>query len=401
MAKITDRQAQAIKPGSKALASGVAGLTLQPGKTAGTGKWILRFVSPATGKRRDMGLGSYPDTGVAEALATATTARQQIASDIDPIEARNNLTSTPTFETAARERWKEVALGFRNKKHIAQWISSLEQYVFPHIGLIRVDQLRPKSFADLLRPIWLTIPETASRVKQRCSDVMAWSWAHGYAEGNPLDVTGHLLPSQPTKKAHQPAMPWPKVEQFISNHLVRERMTGGGAALLFAILTASRSGEVRGATWKEVDFENRLWTVPAERMKANSLHRVPLSKAAVELLQKQKKYGLHDELVFPSPRGKVLSDMALTALLRRVDAPSDVPGRVATAHGFRSSFRNWAADSGYPADIAERALAHTIANKVQAAYERTDRLQARRDMMEQWAMEVIKEDAIVTLQKTG
>lgn len=401
MAKITDRQAQAIKPGGKAISSGITGMTLQPGATPGTGKWILRFVSPAYGKRRDMGLGSYPDVSVAEALASATAARQQIAAGIDPIDARNELSETPTFEDAARTRWKEVRQSFRNEKHIAQWISTLEQHVFPHIGSVRLDQLTPKRFADVLRPIWLTIPETASRVKQRCSDVMAWAWAHGYTQGNPLDVAGHLLPAQPAKRAHQPAMPWPQVGPFVREHLMQGRITGGNAALLFAILTAARSGEVRGATWSEIDFENKLWTIPAERMKANAVHRVPLSDAALDLLRQQKEYALHEELVFPAPWGKMLSDMAMTALLRRKDAPSDVPGRIATAHGFRSSFRNWAADNGYPADIAERALAHTIANKVQAAYERTDRLEARRDIMQQWADMLMTEQANILPIRNG
>ncbi|RII84628.1 tyrosine-type recombinase/integrase [Neopusillimonas maritima] len=402
MVKITDRQAQAIKPGGKAIPAGVTGLTLQPGKTAGSGKWTLRFVSPVTGKRRDMGLGAYPDTGVAEAIASALAARQQIASGVDPIEAKKELSEIPTFEAASRKRWDEVKKGFRNEKHITQWIGTLEQHVFPHIGTVKVDKLDPRRFADVLRPIWLTIPETARRVKQRCADVMAWAWAHGYVTSNPLDVTDRLLAAQPTPTNHQPAMPWAQVGSFVRASLMVEPLLGARAALLFVILTAARSGEVRAATWEEIDLDAKLWTVPAGRMKANMMHRVPLSDAAVDLLQRQgeRKAG---QLVFPSMRGKELSDMALTVLLRKAQAVSDVPGRVATAHGFRSSFRDWAADNGYGKDIAERALAHVIGNKTQRAYERTDLFDARRTMMQNWSNFVFSDQSNVVPinQKTG
>lgn len=388
MAKITDKQAKAVKPGDKAIPGGITGLWLRAGASPGTGKWVLRFTSPVTRKRRDMGLGSYPDVIVAKALDDAQAIREQIAAGIDPIEARRNQSKIPTFEEAARIYWQELKPGFRNDKHKAQWIATLEQHMFPHIGHFRLDKLEPQHFADALRPIWLTIPVTAQRVRRRCSRIMAWGWARKYVTGNPLDVTEHLLAAQPNKTNHLPAMPWAKVGRFVADHLQGERLIGGKAALLFAILTAARSGEVRGATWGEIDLDGKLWTVPGERMKAGVIHRVPLSDAAVDLLRKQfagDGTPPADALMFPSQRGKELSDMAMTTLLRRTQAPSDVPGRVATAHGFRSSFRNWAADHGYANDLAERALAHTIGNKARAAYERTDRLKARRDMMQDWA----------------
>lgn len=395
----TDRKARSIKPGDAALAAGVTGLTLQPTQTAGRGTWNLRFVSPATGRRRNMGLGVYPEIGVAAALESAKAARASIAAGKDPIEQRRQLEAIPTFEQAARERYEQVAPTFRNVKHRAQWISTLETYVFPGIGQTRVDKLTPRDFADALREVWTRAPETASRIKQRCRDVMAACWANGFTAANPLDVVDRLLPPRVAQvDAHQPAMAWRDVPAFVAQHLNTEPIIGARAALLFVILTAARSGEVRGATWGEIELDKRLWTVPAARMKAHRAHRVPLSDAAMELLQSLPR---DTDSVFPSLRGGELSDMALTAILRDVNAPSDTADRIATAHGFRSSFRNWAADHGYDKELAERALAHTIGNKVQAAYERTDRLQARTAMMQRWGEFVSDREApkVVSLRR--
>ena len=384
MAGITDRQARAGKAGDKHLPAGVPGVTLQPtGK--GAGKWNLRFVSPVTGKRRDMGLGTYPETGIADALAAGRLAREAITKGQDPIEKRRALAVIPTFEQAARARWEMVAPTFKNAKHRAQWITTLETYVFPELGARRVDTLTPQDFARVLGEIWLKVPETASRTKQRCADVMAACWAAGHTQGNPLDVV-HLLLAKPAAKIdqHHPAMPWALVSEFVKAHLSRPPLVGGRACLLFTILTAVRSKESRGATWGEIDLKSRLWSIPAERMKAGRAHTVPLSAAALALLAALPQ-GKPGELIFPALRkGNELSDMALTSLLRKAKAPSDTPGRVATAHGFRTSFRTWCADQETDRETAERALSHTIGNKVQAAYERTSRLQARTDLMERW-----------------
>ncbi|MEZ5607475.1 MAG: tyrosine-type recombinase/integrase [Burkholderiaceae bacterium] len=393
MAKtITDRQARAIKPGSKPIPTGVIGLTLQPTNTPGRGKWLMRFVSPETGTRRDMGFGTFPDVGVADALAAAQAARESIAAGRDPIHERQAKQAVPTFEQAARARWEQVASSLRNDRHRASWLQSLAMHVFPAIGGVKVDALTPRQFADALEPVWLEIPETARRVRARCADVMATCWAQGHTQGNPLDVVGRLLPRQPARgEQHQPAMPWQAVPGFVQKHLSRAPALGGRAALLFAVLTAARSGEVRGATWAEIDLQAGLWEVPASRMKARRAHRVPLPAAALELLRQQCPDGTPppDALVFPSLRGKSLSDMALTSILRKAQAASDTPGRVATAHGFRASFKNWATDCGFDGELSERALAHTIGNKVRAAYERTTQLEARRAMMAQWAAHVM------------
>ena len=246
--------------------------------------------------------------------------------------------------------------------------------------------------ADVLRPIWLTKSETASRTRQRMHAVMQWAWAHGHVAANPVGVIDHILPKQSRKAEHQPAMPWRMIPEFTKTHL--SNIAPGEstrAALLLLILTATRSGEVRGATWSEFDLKKNIWTIPAERMKAQEPHRIPLSKASLELIKSLKEIQLHETLVLPSPREKVLSDMTLTAFLRRVKAKSDNEDRVATAHGFRSSFRDWASEQGYSRDLAERALAHTVANKVEAAYHRTDLLEQRRPLMEEWAKLVCSE----------
>lgn len=391
VAILTDTKARNIKPGSPQLShGGVTGLILIPSNTKGHGKWVLRFVSPKTGKRRNAGLGSYPEIGIADAGKRAMEMREQLVAGIDPIDVKkaNKACQVPTFEDAAVRLHAELLPVWKNKKHGQQWINTLMEYAFPAIGNLHLNEVQPRHIADVLRPIWLLKAETAGRLKQRLHAVLAWGWAHGYCTSNPVDVVTHLLPPQPGKSVrtkHQPAMPWREIPRFVAEHL--RNTTGGGLTrpmLELLILTAARSGELRGMRWSEIDLELAIWTIPADRMKAKQQHRIPLSKRAAEILIKQ--VGMHDELVFPSPRDQVeLSDMALTAFLRRVKAVADSPGRVATAHGFRSSFRDWCSEHGYPRDLAERALAHVVVNKVEAAYHRTDLLEQRRVMMQAWA----------------
>jgi integrase len=295
-----------------------------------------------------------------------------------------------TFEQAARKVHEEQKPGWKNPKHADQWINTLRDYAFSKIGNRMAAELTAADFAEVLRPIWLAKPETASRVKQRCHKVMKWCLAHGLVPGNPVDVVAHLLPQQEgarERTIHQPAMPWRDIPAFVTKlragpHSVTRTL------LEFVILTAARSGEARAMTCCEVDLEARVWTVPANRMKAKAAHRVPLSERATEILMVQRERHSDADLVFPSPRGLVLSDMALTKFLRDQKAPSSDKGRVATAHGFRSSFRDWASENGYARDLAERALAHTVRNQAEAAYHRTDLLERRRAMMEAWARHV-------------
>ncbi|MBK1889323.1 tyrosine-type recombinase/integrase [Undibacterium sp. 14-3-2] len=392
MAILTDAKARNIKPDSGILPhGGVVGLSLVPSNSKGFGKWVLRFVSPITGKRRNAGLGSYPDVGIAQVAKVALQMREKIGQGIDPLEEKakvHNVRLIPTFQVAAEILHKELSPGWKNAKHSQQWINTLTQYAFPFIGTLPLDQIQPRHIADTLRPIWLEKTETASRLKQRVHAVMAWGWAHEYCRSNPVDVVHLLLPQQigkTTRTQHQPAMPWQDIPAFVSTVLHTDDCYDVTRTMLeFLILTAARSGEVRGMQWNEVDFENAIWTIPAERMKAQLQHRVPLSNRALNILKVQQ--GRHEQLVFPSPRDqKELSDMVLTSFLRRVEAKSDTANRCATAHGFRSSFRDWCSEHGYARDLAERALAHMVQNKVEAAYHRTDLLEQRRPLMAAWA----------------
>ncbi|ATY79701.1 integrase [Aeromonas veronii] len=392
MALLSDAKARSIKPDDKPIPhGGITGLTLHPSTTKGRGKWVFRYVSPVTGKRRNAGLGIYPEISIAEAGNQARLMREQLARGLDPLEIKKEEASKPaipTVEIAARQVHEQLLPGWRNPKHGKQWISTLEQYAFPIIGRQPINAITPAHIASVLQPIWLEIPETATRVKQRLHAVMAWAWAHGFCQANPVDVVDKLLPLQPSKAIrtqHQPAMDWRELPAFYQQHLANaERFDVSRALLSFVILTACRSGEARKMRWEELDLDAAIWTIPADRMKTQVVHRVPLSLQAMAVLDKVR--GLHGEWVFPSPRKQVpLTDMALTTLLRRVEAPSTTPGRLATAHGFRSTFRDWCSEQGYPRDLAERALAHLIQNKVEAAYHRTDLLDQRRPMMDAWA----------------
>lgn len=395
MAILSDTRARNIKPDSPQLAHGaVTGLILIPSQTRGHGKWVIRFVSPETGKRRNMGLGSYPEISIAEAGKLGTAIREKLAAGIDPLEEKKNAPiKTPTlpdFKTAAETLHKDLLPSWKNAKHRQQWINTLTEYAFPVLGSLKLNEIQPGHIADVLRPIWLSKVETASRLKQRIHAVLAWGCAHRHCSSNPVDVVHHLLPAQPgkaTRTEHQPAMPWRDIPAFLTSH-VRNRQPYDltRAMLELLILTAARSGEIRGMTWSEVNLDTGIWTIPPERMKAKMQHRVPLAPQAVDLLKSVQKLELHETLVFPTPRTQTMySDMALSAFLRRVKAGSDSPGRVATAHGFRSSFRDWCSEYGYARDLAERALAHSVQNKVEAAYHRTDLLEQRRPMMQAWS----------------
>jgi len=393
---LSDTRARRITPDDKPVAAGgVSGLFLFPSSRSGQGKWILRFVSPVTGKRRDMGLGTYPALGIAAARKAAIEAHELIAIGADPIEARRlveeearNRSTVLTFRQAAERVHAAVKPGFRNTKHADQWINTLADHVFPAIGNRMVSELRARDFADALRPIWLATPETASRVRQRCDVVMKWCAAREYIIASPLGAIDALLPRQPSKRervTHHPAVPWRTIPD-VARTLFRETPpTIGRLMLEFLVLTASRSGEVRGMTWDEVDLQTRTWTIPGTRMKAKATHRVPLSARATEILRAQAALRGTSLLVFPSRRNTPISDMTLTKVLRDAEIPSDTPGRCATAHGFRSTFRDWASENGYPRDLADKALAHTIRNATEAAYHRTDLFDARRPMMNAWA----------------
>ncbi|MEO6610453.1 MAG: integrase arm-type DNA-binding domain-containing protein, partial [Aestuariivirga sp.] len=292
MKEITELKAKNIKPGDNPVPHGnVKGLRLEAGSTKGHGKWTIRFVSPVSGKRRDMGLGMYPEVSIAAARVKAEDARRLIANGKDPIHERDATklvrraeAKMLTFEEAAEKVHEQQKPGWNNRKHADQWINTLKSYVFPEIGNRKVPELTPADFADVLRPIWLTKAETASRVKQRCHTVMKWCWAQGLVEANPVEVVDHLLPLQPGKRErvqHQPSMPWQDVPEFVGDVLRTKASNVTRNLLEFVILTAARSGEAKEARWNEVDVKAEIWTIPASRMKSKVVHRVPLSTRAV------------------------------------------------------------------------------------------------------------------------
>lgn len=365
---------------------GVPGLALQI--IGGSRAWVLRFT--IAGKRRDMGLGAYPDVTLAQAREKARSARELIRQGVDPIARQQAAQSVLraanaaalTFEQCAAKYIAAHRAGWKNAKHAQQWENSLAQHAFPVLGAVLVRDVGLPQVMRVLEPIWTTTNETASRLRGRIELVLDWAAARGLREGpNPARWRGHLdkllpKPSKVNNREHHSALPVGDVGAFMLRLRAADGM--GARALEFAILTAARSGEVRGATWAEFDLAAALWTVPAERMKASREHRVPLSEAALALLAALPK-GEPEALVFKAPRGGMLSDMTLAAVLRRMEVP-------AVPHGFRSTFRDWAAErTSYPRDVAEMALAHTIGDKVEAAYRRGDLFEKRRLMMAEWA----------------
>ena len=286
----------------------------------------------------------------------------------------------PTFEALARQHIGEHRHTWRNAKHAAQWVSTLETYTFPTIGAVKVNEITRKQVVDALSPIWHTKSETARRVRQRIRAVMDRAVALGYVDYNPAgDAINGALTKMPRVRAHHRAAPYGELPSVIQ--AIRESTASPSVKLAFEMLalTTCRSGEVRGMTWDEVDLRSATWTIPAERMKAGKLHRVPLSQRALAVLGEAKSLSDGGELVFPAPRsGGILSDMVFTQMLRRLHLDF-VP------HGLRSSFRDWAAEkTDAPDAVMETALAHTVGNATEAAYARSDLFDLRRDLMEKW-----------------
>lgn len=388
---------------------GVRGLILNV-TMYGSRSWVLRY--QVAGKRRDLGLGSYPSVTLAEAREAARTARAKLAQGIEPIEdarrARARLVlevhTGMTFGEAAKRFITSHEKGWKNAKHAQQWQRSLDMYATPVLGKVPVRDISLAMVLKVLEPIWVSKTETATRLRGRIESIVDWAIARGYrTDSNPARWKGLLdkllpAPGKVTKTTHFQALPYAQLPAFMEQLMVQDGM--GTKALLFVILTAARSGEVRGATWEEVDLADRMWTIPAERMKASKPHRVPLSDAAVALLQEMKALALAagrtngNAYVFPSPNsrdpelGSPLSDMTLTAVLRRLKLE-------AVPHGFRSTFRDWCAEqTDYPNEVAEMALAHAVGNKVEAAYRRGDLLAKRHQLMKDWAAYAFSRGAV-------
>lgn len=353
------------------------GLFLLVGRT-GAKSWMVRVQKD--GKRRDIGLGSSAKVPLKLARDRAANVREQIEAGIDPVAERRKAAGVPTFREAAAVVHAEHKGGWKNAKHRAQWLSSLESYAFPQIGDVAVSQVDAPAVRDALASIWLTKPETARRVRQRIMTVIDWAVAKGYRDGPlAMAIIDKSLPRQRVKVKHHAAVPYATLPAFMAE--LRAKETSGRLALEAAILTAARSGEVRLATWAEIDLQAATWTIPASRMKAGREHVIPLSPQAVVLFERMKAHrrGGSDLILPGAVRGKPLSDMTLTKVLRDMEVD-------AVPHGFRSTFRDWVAEqTSWPAEIAEAALAHVIADKTVAAYQRGSMLEKRRDLMTAWA----------------
>ncbi|MCD1620520.1 integrase arm-type DNA-binding domain-containing protein [Salipiger manganoxidans] len=383
---------------------GVPGLHLQI--TPGGGRsWVLRATVGTL--RRDIGLGSFPGVTLSQAREKARDARAQIDAGVDPIEERKAVKAALvaaqrrglTFAEAVNRALAAKLDGFKNAKHRQQWENSLATYATPELGKMLVQDISTQDVLRVLQPVWMTKTETASRVRGRIEAVLSWATVAGHRTGdNPARWAGNLKellppPSKVAKEGNQPALALEDAARWYAALQAREGF--GARALELAALTATRSQEVRGALWDEIDLDNGLWIIPAARMKMDREHRVPLSARAVELLKALPK--LKDNpLLFPAARGGQLSDMTLSATMKRMheaDVTENGTGyldrvskRPAVPHGLRSTFRDWVAEkTSYPGDMAEVALAHRISNAVEASYRRGDMIERRRQMMADWS----------------
>ncbi|WP_426051722.1 tyrosine-type recombinase/integrase [Brevundimonas sp. SL161] len=377
------------KPGRHADGGGLHLLV----KESGARSWVYRFM--LKGKARDVGLGAAGPGGVslANARDLAAVLRLKVKAGTDPLAERQQQAAEAvaaaqkatiagiTFKAVAERYIAANEGGWRNDKHRQQWRNTLANYVYPVMGDLPVGDIGTAHVLQILEAIWTEKPETASRVRGRIETVLDAAKARGYRDGdNPARWRGHIAQILPARsrltRGHHRAMPYADVPAFMAK--LRDRQATSALALEFVILTAARTNEVLGATWAEVELDKGLWTIPGARMKAGKEHRVPLSPRAGEILQAVKPLG--KDSLFPSDVGGKLSSMAMTMLLRRMDADC-------TVHGFRSSFRDWAAEcTAYAHEVCEMALAHTIGNKSEAAYRRGDLFEKRRRLMGEWAI---------------
>lgn len=380
---------------------GVSGLLLQITPNGGR-SWLVRL--RVGDKRREIGLGGFPSVTLSQAREKARELRAKVVSGIDPVQERQDaraaLIATQrrnlSFSDAMQRYFDAKLEAFKNAKHRAQWQSTLRTYAEPELGSMDVDAITIQDVLRVLEPIWWEKTETASRVRGRIEAVLSWATVSGHRTGdNPARWKGNLkevlpTPSQIKEEANQPAVAFDDLLRFYTALSQAKGM--GARALEFVLFTVARSGEVRGAVWDEIDLDKALWTVPAQRMKAKREHRVPLSQAAVALLQALPRMQ-GNPLVFPAPKGGELSDMTLSQAMRRLHNADTAGGffdlrskRPAVPHGLRSSFRDWVAEeTNFAGDMAEVALAHKVSNAVEAAYRRGDMVEKRRRMMEGWS----------------
>ena len=349
-------------------------LYVQP---TGTRSWIQRLV--IRGRRCELGLGAVALVSLAQAREQALANRKLARSGGDPLADKRRLQRMPTFADAAAAVVAQNRDGWRSSEHAQVWLRSLERYAFPRIGARPVSEVTSGDVLQVLTPIWHRKAETARRVRQRIRAVLEWAVAMELRVDNPCDRIGPVLGPQQDIVQHMRALPHRDVAAAIATVQGSGAMPVVKLAFEFLVLTAARSGEVRLATWSEIDSEDHVWTVPATRMKAKREHRVPLCRRAVEILDAARSLGDAGTLVFPSRGGKPFAKTTLPTLLQQLRV-------AAVAHGFRSSFRDWAAEeTDHPREVVEAALAHVVRNRVEAAYARSDLFERRRQLMDDWS----------------
>ncbi len=354
----------------------------------GAKRWLVRKV--INGRRRDIGLGSVRLISLVDARMQTIDIARAIHQGRNPLARRTKTTSCPTFEQAARKVHLQRKSGWKNGKHADQWLTTLITYAFPILGDMAVSEITRPDVLRVLEPIWISKAETARRVLQRISTIMDWAEIAGHRSGIcPTRNLRQALPRQSRKERHFVALPYEHVPDFIIKLETGSARSLTRLAFEFLILTACRSGEVRGCCWDEIDLKAALWTIPSERMKADAEHVVPLVPRTIALLEDAKRFSEGNSLVFPNNKGQMLSDMVFTKRLRDMGL-----AKVATAHGFRSSFRDWAAEcTTFPPEVCEMALAHKVASKVERAYRRGNLLAKRRELMAAWTLFVCGECA--------
>lgn len=354
----------------------------------GAKQWVQRIV--IRGKRRELGLGSPPVTSLVEARDLALRNAKLAKAGGDPIEERKRAKAVMTFQEAAAKVHELHKPTWRNAKHADDFLNSLKTYAFPRLGALRVTEVSTADVLAALSEIWTLKPETARRVRQRIGTVLKWSIAQGWRRDNPAENIGLALPKHDRTRLHRLALPYSDVASCIEKVQASNAWRGTKLALEFLVLTASRSKEVREATWSEFNFgsvslselranKQSVWEIPGARMKMKRLHRVPLPARAVEILREAEKLRGDGDWVFPGARGHAISDMTLSKLIKELGFNADV-------HGFRTSFRTWAQEkTNAPREVAEAALAHSVGDAVEAAYARSDLFEKRRKLMEAWA----------------
>jgi len=389
---LTDAKAKSIKIAG--LYADGGGLYLKVDKS-GAKRWLHRI--QYNGKRHDLGLGSFRKVSLSNARTKAQDNLRLIGSGGDPLKESRKAKAIMTFKDSAQTVYESKLPDFSNPKHAKQWIKTLETYAFPFIGNKKVSNISSSDILAVLSPIWTAKPETASRVKQRISAVLKWAIAKEWRTDDPTDAIASALPKNKAKATKHRSLPFNEVTNAINTINASGASLSVKLGLEFLILTAARSGEVRGAKWGEIDIDKQLWTIPAERMKQRQEHRVPLSPRCIEILAMAQGIKTDSGYIFPAAyKGKPLSDSTLSKLIRenKIDC---VP------HGFRSSFRIWSAEqTNIPREVCEFALAHVVGDKAEQAYQRSDLFDKRRKLMDMWASYLsVRKGEIVSINEAS